>query len=344
MTARFRTLVVVATITAALTLQGGLAANAQAPPPAKPATPTAATPPSATSKPPAAQSRRFASAEEAVQALVAALRARNTEAVVGILGRDSRSLVVSGDPVLDRQARERFLAEYDAAHNLVADGETTVLHVGRDDWPFPIPLVKDGDRWRFDARRGRDEVLARRIGRNELYTIQTCLAYVDAQREYYSEDRNGDGILEYARQFASTPGAHDGLYWPTRPGEPPSPLGELVVRARAEGYRRETAGHTPFHGYYYRILTAQGPSAPDGAYDYVVRGHMLAGFALVAFPAQYGNSGVMTFIVNHDGVVYQKDLGPRTRELAMATRAFDPDQTWTRAETPEITATNPVKP
>lgn len=343
MTARVRTLVV-ATITAALTLQSGLATNAQAPAPAKPATPTAATPPSAAPKPTVIPPRRFGSAEDAVQALVSAVRAGDVNAMVRVLGSDGRALVVSGDPVLDQRARERFVAEYDAGHSLVATGETTVLHVGRDDWPFPIPLVKDGDRWRFDARLGRDEILARRIGRNELYTIQTCLAYVDAQREYYTQDRNGDGILEYAKQFASTPGARDGLYWPTQPGERQSPLGELVVRARAEGYRRETAGHTPYHGYYYRILTAQGPSAPDGAYDYVVRGHMLAGFALVAFPAQYGNSGVMTFLVNHDGIVYQKDLGPRTREIAMAMRAFDPDPTWTKAETPEITATNPIRP
>jgi hypothetical protein len=343
MTAQHRTLVVAA-LTLALALADGLSARAQAPTPAKPATPAAATPPSSAPKPAAVQARRFASAEEAVQALVAALRTGDVNAMVKILGSDARPLLVSGDPVLDRRSRERFLAEYDATNTLVAEGETTVLHVGRDDWPFPIPLVKDGERWRFDARRGRDEILARRIGRNELSTIQTCLAYVDAQREYYAEDRNGDGILEYAKQFASTPGAHDGLYWPTQPGERPSPLGELVVRARAEGYRRETAGHTPFHGYYYRILTAQGPSAADGAYDYVVRGHMLAGFALVAFPAQYGNSGVMTFLVSHDGVVYQKDLGPRTREVAMALRTFDPDSTWTKAEIPEIAATSAVKP
>jgi DUF2950 family protein len=342
MTVRFQTLVVAAVATA-LALQRGLPANAQAPGPAKPATPAAATPAPAAPKP-AAQPRRFASPEEAVQAFVSALRAGNTEALVGILGRDSRALVVSGNPVLDRQSRERFLAGYDDVHTLVADGEATVLHVGRDDWPFPIPLVKDRDRWRFDVRRGRDEILARRIGRNELYTIQTCLAYVDAQREYYAEDRNGDGILEYALRFASAPRARDGLYWPTQPGERPSPLGELVVRARAEGYRRETGGPTPYHGYLYRVLTAQGPSAPDGAHDYLVRGHMLAGFALVAFPAQYGVSAVMTFIVNHDGIVYQKDLGPRTRELAMAMRTFDPDRTWTKAEIPEAAATKPVTP
>jgi hypothetical protein len=169
--------------------------------------------------------------------------------------------------------------------------------------------------------------------------MQTCLAYVDAQREYYSEDRNGDGILEYAQQFASAPGKRDGLYWPARDGEPLSPLGELVARARAEGYRRNEAGPTPLHGYMYRILTAQGPVAPGGAYDYITRGHMIGGFALVAYPAQYGVSGVMTFIVNHDGIVYQKDLGPRTRELARAMKRYDPDKTWEKAEPVEVTAT-----
>jgi hypothetical protein len=217
-----------------------------------------------------------------------------------------------------------------------------VIHVGTDDWSFPIPLVKVGEGWRFDPRQGREEIVARRIGRNEIYTMQTCLAYVDAQREYYSEDHDGDGLLEYAQHFASTPAKRDGLYWPTKTGEPPSPLGDLVVRARAEGYRRDqSGGPTPFYGYLYRILTAQGPGAEGGEYDYIVRGHMIAGFALVAFPAQYGVSGVMTFIVNHDGVVYQKDLGPGTRAAALAMRKFNPDGTWAKAEVPEVAATRP---
>jgi Protein of unknown function (DUF2950) len=320
-----------------LAMESGLPANAQAPAPAKPEPPSAAQPPAAAPKPAVVQPKRFASAEEAMQALVAALRAGDTKALLGILGSEGRTLISSGDPVADQRSRETFLQEYDAANKLVANGNTTVLRIGNDDWPFPIPLVKDGERWRFDARQGRQEIIARRIGRTELYTIQTCLAYVDAQREYYAEDRNGDGILEYARQFGSTPGKRDGLYWPTKPGEPPSPLGDLVVRARAEGYRRaEGRGPTPFHGYLYRILTAQGPDAPDGAYDYITRGHMIAGFALVAFPAQYGVSGVMTFIVNHDGVVYQKDLGPKTRAAALAMRTFNPDATWTKAEVPAV--------
>jgi Protein of unknown function (DUF2950) len=320
-----------------LAMESGLPANAQAPAPAKPEPPSAAQPPAAAPKPAVVQPKRFASAEEAMQALVGALRAGDTKALLGILGSEGRTLISSGDPVADRRSRETFLQAYDAANKLVANGNTTVLRIGNDDWPFPIPLVKDGERWRFDARQGRQEIIARRIGRNELYTIQTCLAYVDAQREYYAEDRNGDGILEHARQFGSTPGKRDGLYWPTKPGEPPSPLGDLIVRARAEGYRRaEGGGPTPFHGYLYRILTAQGPDAPDGMYDYITRGHMIAGFALVAFPAQYDVSGVMTFIVNHVGVVYQKDLGPNTRATALAMRTFNPDATWTKAEVPAV--------
>jgi Protein of unknown function (DUF2950) len=335
MTARLRALVT--TIGLALLLPGVPAARGQAPAPAKSETPPAAQQP-ATAKPAPAPPQRFASAEEATQALITAVRAGNVDEMVRILGRDGRPLVSSGDSVADRQARERFLQAYDAANKLVADGGTTVLHVGQDDWPFPIPLVKQGDRWQFDVRRGRDEILARRIGRNEIYTIETCLAYVDAQREYYAVDRKGDGILQYAKQFVSTSGAHDGLYWPTQPGEPPSPLGELVVRARAEGYRIKADKPAPYHGYLYRILTAQGRAAPGGAYDYLVRGHMIAGFGLIAFPAEYGVSGVMTFIVNHDGVVYQKDLGPRTRELALAIKTFDPDRTWTKAEAPQVAA------
>lgn len=332
MTPRIRSLVLVTV--AALALQSGPSASAQAPAPAKPDTAAPATAPKA----PVVQAKRFASLDEATQAFVTALRAGDRKALIGILGSEGRTLLWSGDPVSDRQSREMFLTAYDAGHKVVTSGKTAVLQIGTDDWPFPIPIVHDGQRWRFDVRRGREEILARRIGRNELFTIQTCLAYVDAQREYYAEDRNGDGILEYAQKFPSTPGKHDGLYWPTQPGEPQSPLGDLVVRAQAEGYRRAKSGPTPYHGYVYRILTAQGPAARDGAYEYVTRGHMIAGFALVAFPAQYGASGVMTFIVNHDGVVYQKDLGPRTRATAVAMRAFNPDDTWSKAEVPNIAA------
>jgi len=332
-------------VIAALVLASAGLATAQAPEKPKPegAAPPAAAPPAAAkpaaAKPAAVPAKRFASAEEGADAFVAALRTGNSKALAGILGSEGRSLTSSGDPVLDRMSRERFVKAYDTAHKLAVNGDTTWLHVGDDDWPLPIPLVKDGDRWRFDARQGREEILARSIGRNEIYTIETSLAYVDAQREYYAEDRDGDGILEYAQKFGSTPGKRDGLYWPTQPGEPPSPLGALVVRARAEGYQRKADGPTPYHGYVYRILTAQGPDAKDGAYDYITKGHMIGGFALVAFPARYGVSGVMTFLVNHDGVVFQKDLGPNTRALALKMKVFNPDGTWTKADVPELSAT-----
>ena len=318
-------------------------AKPEAPAQAKPETPAAAKPDApataklAAPKPATVAPKRFASADAAAEALVAALRTNDTKALLAILGSDGRPLLSSGDPVVDRQNRETFVKAYDAAHKLVANGDMTQLQVGADDWPLPIPIVKAGEQWRFNARQGRDEILARRIGRNEIYTMQTCLAYVDAQREYYAQDRNGDGILEYAQKFGSTPGQRDGLYWPTKEGESPSPLGSLVERARAAGYRKGE-GPTPYHGYIYRILTAQGPAAPGGAYDYITRGHMIAGFALVAFPAQYGSSGVMTFLVNHDGVVYQKDLGRNTRSLATAMKTFNPDETWTKADVPEVTA------
>jgi hypothetical protein len=279
--------------------------------------------------------QRFPTAEAAATAFVDALRAGNTAALLAVLGPDGRALLASGDPVADREARARFVKAYDDAHALVARASETIIQVGEDKWPFPIPLVEDRGGWRFDTRKGREEIVARRIGRNETHAVQTSLAYVDAQREYYALDRNGDGILEYAQKFASAPGRRDGLYWKTDPAEAPSPLGPLIQRARAEGYRRAEDGPTPYHGYLYRILTAQGANAPDGAYSYVVRGHMIAGFGLVAFPASYGTSGVMTFIVNQDGRVYQKDLGPDTPATARAMKTFDPDSTWAKVEDPQ---------
>lgn len=333
-----------AVLAACLAGAGG-PAGAQAPPAPKPEAPAAAkpagaAPTAAAPTPRPVPPRRFASPEEAMQVLVAALRAGDTRQLRAILGSDGDRLISSGDRVADRRNRERFLEAYDAGHRLAVSEGTAVLHTGVNDWPFPIPIVREGQAWRFDARQGREEMLARSIGRNEIYTIQTCLAYVDAQREYYTEDRDGDGILEYAQKFASAPGKRDGLYWATRPGDPASPLGDLVVRARAEGYRRQQGGGpTPYNGYLFRILTAQGPNAHGGAYDYVVRGQMIGGFALVAFPARYGTSGVMTFIVNHDGVVYQKDLGPRTPSVAQAMRTFDPDSSWTKADATPVTLT-----
>jgi hypothetical protein len=277
-----------------------------------------------------AKQRRFESPDEAMTALVNAIKVGDQKTLLGILGPEGKGLVYSGDAVADRSAGQRFAAEYEAAHHIEAGGGKLVLHVGTDDFPFPIPLVPVGPEWRFDTAAGKEEIINRRIGRNELDTIQVCLAYVDAQRDYYSEDRNADGLREYASKFASTPGKRDGLYWPTKPGEPPSPLGLLVVRARGEGYAGHKLG-APYHGYLFRILTAQGSAASDGAYDYMAHGRMIGGFALVAYPAQYGVSGVMTFIVNHEGVVYEKDLGPDTPSVARAMKLYNPDSTWKKA-------------
>jgi hypothetical protein len=278
----------------------------------------------------AVSQRRFASVQEAARALVDAMRSGDRKAVLAILGEDAKSLIWSGDEVVDRRAGERFVTAWDEKHHFEGGGGKVVLVLGRDDFPFAIPLVPDGPSWRFDTAAGKEEIINRRIGRDELYAIQTCLAYVDAQREYYARDPDGHALLQYAQKFASSPGKRDGLYWPTRPGETPSPLGPLVARARSEGYSKRSAAPVAYWGYYYRILTAQGKDAPGGAYDYMAHGRLLGGFALVAFPAQYGVSGVMTFIVNQDGIVYQKDLGPKTAAIARAMKEFNPDRTWTK--------------
>ena len=272
--------------------------------------------------------RRFASIEDATNALVAAMRTGDRKAMLAIFGEEGRGLVWSGDEVSDRRGRERFVTAYDDKHRFDAGNGKVVLVLGRDEFPFAIPLVPDGPSWRFDTAAGQEEIVNRRIGRNEIYAIQTSLAYVDAQREYYARDPDGDALLQYALKFASSPGKRDGLYWPTKPGEAPSPLGPLVARARGEGYSRRSDAPVAYWGYYYRILTAQGKDAPGGAYDYLAHGRLLGGFALVAYPAQYGVSGVMTFIVNHDGVVYQKDLGPDSATIARAMKQFNPDSTW----------------
>ena len=257
-----------------------------------------------------------------------AVRAGDKKAMLAILGEDGKGLVSSGDEVADRRARERFVASYDEKHQFEGGGGKVVLVTGRDDFPFPIPLVPDGPSWRFDTAAGKEEIINRRIGQNELYAIQTCLAYVDAQREYYALDPDGDALLQYAKKFGSSPGKKDGLYWPTKEGEKPSPLGPLVARARGEGYSKRSDGPIAYWGYYYRILTAQGKDAPGGAYDYLAHGRLMGGFALVAYPATYGVSGVMTFIVNQDGIVYQKDLGLHTADIARAMKEFNPDSTW----------------
>jgi hypothetical protein len=276
-----------------------------------------------------ARQKSFPSPEAGVQALMEAAKNNDTKTMLQILGPEAQAFINTGDPVSDRTTRERFVQEYEEAHMLVQSGETKViLQVGKDEWPFPIPLIKGSTSWRFDSKEGKEEILNRIIGRNELDVIQVCLAYVDAQREYYMRNPQGDTLLQYASKFLSTPGKRDGLYWQTMADEAPSPFGPLAARARGEGYKQAGSKPIPYHGYYYKMLTGQGPNAPDGAYDYVVRGKMIGGFAMVAYPAQYGSSGIMTFIVNHDGVVYQKNLGPNTTATAQSMTKFDPDKTW----------------
>jgi hypothetical protein len=279
--------------------------------------------------------RSFKSPEEAVKALIDATKGNDTKELMAIFGPVGKELIFSGDEVADQVGRDRFTKAYEVMNRVVSENEKKViLHVGNRDWPFPIPIVKEGESWFFDTRAGKQEVLNRRIGRNELSTIQVCLAYVDAQREYALKNRDRGGLLEYAQKFASEKDKKDGLYWEAKEGEEQSPLGPLAAKAAREGYTRKKSGEkpSPYHGYFYRILKAQGENAPGGAYDYVVNGKMIGGFAMVAYPAEYGNSGVMTFMVNHEGVVYQKDLGKETEKNASAMKKYDPDKTWKKVE------------
>ena len=277
--------------------------------------------------------KSFPSAADAVKAAVAAAKNNDDKELLAIFGTQAKDLISSGDPVADKQRRAQFLKAYDEKNRLVAEGENAIVVIGNKDWPFPIPLVKKGDAWVFDTEKGREEILNRRIGENELYTIQSLLAVVDAQREYAMKDRDKNGLLEYAQKFVSDPGKKNGLYWEAKAGEPQSPLGPIMAQARSEGYKKqESGGPPPYHGYYYKILMAQGKDAAGGAYSYLVKGKMIGGFAVVAYPAQYGNSGVMTFIVNHDGKVVQKNLGKNTASVASAMKEYNPESTWTPAK------------
>jgi hypothetical protein len=261
---------------------------------------------------------------------VKAARSGDRKAILTVLGPDGADIVSSGDAVADKATREEFVAAYDAKHQVTMEGDDkATLIVGNEDFPLPIPLVRKDGSWRFDTAAGREEILYRRIGRNELNAIQAALAYVDAQQEYAEKGVAGPGV--YARRLVSRPGQKDGLYWPAQSGEEESPLGELAAAAAAKGYRADQ-DRRPYHGYYYKILTRQGDRAPGGALDYVVNGKMIGGFALVAYPAEYGNSGVMTFLVNHQGIVYQKNLGPDTARIAERMRSFNPDTTWQRVD------------
>ena len=276
----------------------------------------------------------FASSDDAAGAFVKAARENDEGKLMKIFGPDAKELISSGDEVRDRLGREKFVEAYDQQHKIDSEGDKKILVVGKKEWPFPIPIVQEDGKWVFDTASGREEILNRRIGRNELDTIQVMLAIVDAQREYATKDRDGDKILQYAQKFASDPGKMNGLYWEAKEGTEQSPLGFWAAQARQEGYTKKNSADKPlpYHGYFYRILKAQGAHASGGAYDYIVDGRMIGGFAVVAYPAEFGNSGIMTFIVNHDGVVYQKDLGSDTEQKAKAMTLFDPDDTWTKVK------------
>ncbi len=297
----------------------------------------------------AGQQTLFATPDDAVRALVSAAQAKDQAAMNEVLGSD-REKLMSGDPVEDANALSRFAANLQKSVHIerVNDSKFTVV-IGDDKFPFPIPLVKEGNQWRFDTAAGLDEILSRKIGQNELSAIMTCRAYVVAQWEYFTQplDTSEDGLAVYAQKFTSTPGKRDGLYWEVAEGEKPSPMGALVADARAEGYpmarpRTGAAGdapvaprqRSPYHGYFFRILKAQGEHAPGGKFGYVINGHMIAGHAEVAYPARWGSSGIMTFIVNQQGRVYQKNLGPGTAEIAAAMTEYDPDPSWTLVKEP----------
>jgi hypothetical protein len=279
--------------------------------------------------------KSFKSPEEAVEALIDAVKRNDAKELLAIFGPAGKEVIFSGDEVADKTGRDRFAISYEEMNKLVNEyDKKVILHVGNEEWPFPIPIIKKGEHWFFDTKAGKEEILNRRIGRNELNAIQVCLAYVDAQREYVLKKRDGDKLREYAQKFVSEKGKKNGLYWEAKEGEEQSPLGPLVAKAAKEGYTGKKSGdkRPPYHGYHYRILKAQGKNAPGGEYDYIIKEKMIGGFALVAYPAEYGDSGVMTFIVNQDGVAYEKDLGKDTEKIATAMKKFDPDKTWKKVE------------
>jgi hypothetical protein len=280
------------------------------------------------------QQLMFGSAEEAVQALAKIVDAADVAQLTQVFGPDSKELVDSSDPVTARRNRETFSVAFGEGWTLVdAENGSKTLVIGNEEWPFPVPLVKDGNRWRFDTAAGKTEVLARRIGRNELAVIRACSTYVAAQHRYAQHGHDGKPAKLYAQTFRSDPGKENGLYWPEVKGKPLSPLGDLVAQAASEGRPiAEGKQQQPFQGYYFKILTAQGAAASGGAKSYLVKGDMSGGFALVAWPAEYDLTGVMTFIVNQDGVVYEKDLGADTAATAGKMSEYNPDETWHRVE------------
>ncbi len=285
---------------------------------------------------PAADQQTFTTPEQAMQALVQAAQDKDRKKINRIFGPDADQLL-SGDPVEDNQHLDNLAASMHESTQLQKSGDEYLILVGKKQWPYPVPIIKHGDNWLFNTQAGIQEILNRRVGENELSAIMTCRTYVVAQWQYFTDgDWGHDGMAAYAPRFESSPGQHDGLYWETPPGETPSPFGALVSEAQAEGYGPQNSAHengsksrhAPYHGYYFKILTRQGPHAPGGKYNYIINGNMIAGFALVAYPDKWGNSGVMTFIVNQQGRVYEKNLGANTAKIAGAMTTYDPDPSW----------------
>jgi hypothetical protein len=281
--------------------------------------------------------KTYASADEASKALIAAVDKNDEKAMLEVLGQDGKQIVSSGDPAEDKENRSNFCRRYQVMHRLVTEPDgTTTLYIGAENWPTPIPIVKKGDHWYFDTEAGRQEILYRRIGKNELSAIHVSRELVAAQKEYFAKFGN-----EYAQKIVSDEGKQNGLYWPAADKQSESPIGPLVANAGSEGVVAGSGGsHEPFRGYYFRILEAQGKGADGGAMNYVADGKMTKGFAFVAYPAVYRDSGVMTFIVGPDGVVYEKDLGKATASRAKAIKAYDPDSTWKKSEEPKQSADN----
>ena len=284
---------------------------------------------------PAQQSpqKTFPTPRAAAEALVTAARADDVPALLAIFGPDANELVSSGDDVADKNSRAAFVKSYTSSHQLVASGPGKYsLTVGSSGWTLPLPIVKKEDGWIFDSAAGKQEVLYRRVGRNELETIRVCRALVEAERAYARAAHDGNPAGTYTRRLVSNEGKQDGLFWEAKEGEPESPTGPLLAEAAADGYQEGASRHAPFHGYLFRILSSQGTHAPGGQKDYMADGKMTGGFAILAYPVEYGASGVMTFMANRHGILYQKDLGPDTKTIAKGMSAFDPDPSWKRVE------------
>lgn len=278
--------------------------------------------------------KTFESPAIAVNALSSSLEREDKNELKKIFGAEGEYLLSSGDAVQDKTARARFLRMYKQKNRLEAKGnDEVVLRVGDSDWPFPIPLVREGDGWVFDSAAGKEEILNRRIGANELATIKVMKAFIEAEEQYYDLNVDGDSVPKFAGKILSTPGKTDGLYWESKPGLPPSPFGPMIAAAEEEGYSKENAKVSPFHGYFYKILTGQGENTSEGPLDYMdSAGRMTEGFALLAYPADYGDSGIMTFQVNHEGRIFQKDLGKKTEQAAKEIDTYDPDPSWQPVE------------